>query len=112
MQRLIPLFKRSGVRVLFSGHEHNFQHSRCDGIDYFVTGAAGKLRRTPPDDFASAHTVTWATACHFLLVSVEGDRMRVRAIGDIETPDDQPLDIVRMDPSGESHTGPIEIYRN
>jgi hypothetical protein len=111
MQRLIPLFRRSGVRVLFSGHEHNFQHSRCDGIDYFVTGAAGKLRRTPPDDFESAHTVTWATACHFLLVRIEGDRMRVRAIGDIETPDDQPLDIVRMDPSGKPHTGPIEISR-
>ena len=28
MQRLIPLFERSGVKVMFSGHEHNFQHSR------------------------------------------------------------------------------------
>jgi len=44
MQRLIPLFERSGVKVMFSGHEHNFQHSHADGIDYFVTGAAGKLR--------------------------------------------------------------------
>ena len=51
MARLIPLFKRAGVEVMFSGHEHNFQHSHADGIDYFVTGAAGKFRGGAPDDF-------------------------------------------------------------
>ena len=44
MARLLPLFERSGVKVVFSGHEHNFQHSRTDGIDYFVSGGAGKVR--------------------------------------------------------------------
>jgi tartrate-resistant acid phosphatase type 5 len=111
MQRLMPLFARSGVKAMFSGHEHNFQHSHCDGIDYFVTGAAGKLRRTPPDDFSAAHTVSWATECHFLLVRIEGTRMRVRAIGDIETPEQEPTDITRFDPVGQPHVGPIEIVR-
>jgi len=111
MQRLIPLFERSGVKVMFSGHEHNFQHSHADGIDYFVTGAAGKLRRTPPDSFASAHTVTWATDCHFLLARIEGTRMVVRAIGDINTADEPPTDITRLDPEGNPHVGPIEIVR-
>ena len=111
MQRLIPLFERSGVKVMFSGHEHNFQHSHADGIDYFVTGAAGKLRRTPPDSFASAHTVTWATDCHFLLARIEGPRMVVRAIGDIDTADEPPTDITRLDPEGNPHVGPIEIVR-
>ena len=27
MQQLLPLFSRAGVRVVFSGHEHNFQHA-------------------------------------------------------------------------------------
>jgi tartrate-resistant acid phosphatase type 5 len=111
MQRLIPLFQRSGVKVMFSGHEHNFQHAHCDGIDYFVTGAAGKLRRTPPDGFAEAHTVSWATECHFLLARIEGTRMLVRAIGDIETPDLEPTDINRFDPAGNPQTGVIEIVR-
>ena len=26
--KLLPLFERSDVRVMFTGHEHNFQHSR------------------------------------------------------------------------------------
>ena len=39
MGPVIDLFERSGVRVSFSGHEHNFQHSHWKGIDYFVSGA-------------------------------------------------------------------------
>jgi hypothetical protein len=111
MQRLIPLFQRSGVRVMFSGHEHNFQHSRADGIDYFVTGAAGKLRRTPPDAFEAAHTVTWATDCHFLLATIEGRRMSVRAIGELADSDRTPADIERQDPDGTVHVGPIAVVR-
>ena len=111
MERLMPLFERSGVKVMFSGHEHNFQHSRADGIDYFVTGAAGKLRRTPPDRFAEAHTVSWATECHFLLATITGDTMRVRAIGEVDAAGRDPVDITRLDPRGQPHVGPMEIVR-
>jgi hypothetical protein len=111
MDRLILLWQRAGVRVMFSGHEHNFQHSRADGIDYFVTGAAGKSRRTPPDRFDDAHTVSWAPECHFLLATIEGNRMSVRAIGEIDNPDDVPMDITRLDPEGRPVAAPIEIRR-
>jgi hypothetical protein len=111
MQRLIPLFQRSGVRVVFSGHEHNFQHSYADGIEYFITGAAGKLRRTRPDAFDGAHTVSWATECHFLLAHIAGNRMTVRPLGEVERPDQEPADITRFDPGGQPHVGPIDIYR-
>jgi tartrate-resistant acid phosphatase type 5 len=109
MERLIPLFERSGVKVLFAGHEHNFQHSVANGMHFFITGAAGKLRRSPPDRFEEAHTETWATECHFLLARIEGSVMRVRAIGETETPDENPQDITRLDPLGRPHVGPIEI---
>ena len=58
MEALLPLFARAGVRVVLNGHEHNFQHSRHNGIDYFVTGAGSKLDRGAPDRFDEAHTVT------------------------------------------------------
>ena len=111
VERLVPLFQRSGVQAMFSGHEHNFQHSRADGIEYFVTGGAGKLRRTPPDNFAAAHTVSWATQCHFLLARIEGDQMLVRAIGELDTPNAPPIDLIRSDPQGAEVTGPIEVRR-
>ena len=56
IEHLVPLYRRSGVRLVLSGHEHNFQHSRADGIDYFVTGGGGKVRVGPSrEDGGGAH---------------------------------------------------------
>jgi tartrate-resistant acid phosphatase type 5 len=109
MQQLVPLFARSNVHVMFTGHEHNFQHSRTPGFDHFVTGAAGKLRRARPDGFADAHTVSWATECHFLLAHIEGTRMTVRAIAALDDPAGTPEEIARFDPGGKPISGPVEI---
>ncbi len=109
MAQLFPLFARSGVRAMFSGHEHNFQHSHADGIDYFVTGAAGRARKGTPTRFDAAHTTTWSSDCHFLLVRVDADRMTIRAIGEETDPGSPIRDIVRYDPQGEPVSGPIEL---
>jgi predicted phosphodiesterase len=43
---LEPLFVKYGVKVVFAGHEHFYQRIKPQmGITYFVTGAAGQLRR-------------------------------------------------------------------
>ena len=109
MQRLLPLFEQSGVRVMFAGHEHNFQHSRVDFLDHFVTGAAGKVRRTPPDRFLEAGTVSWATDCHFLLAKISGEQMTVLPIGALDDPKGTPAEIVRYTPLREAVTGTIKI---
>jgi tartrate-resistant acid phosphatase type 5 len=111
MARLFPLFDRAGVAVMFSGHEHNFQHSRANGIDYFVTGAAGKFRSATPDRFAEAHTQSWSNLCHFLLARIEGDRMLVRAIGELADAGAGLVDIARWTPDGAMLTSPIGIRR-
>ena len=82
LEHLVPLYKRAGVRMVLSGHEHNFQHSHADGIDYFVTGGGGKIRPGPPTRFAEAHTVKWASAVHFLLVRIDGLGAEVVPIGE------------------------------
>ena len=105
IEHLVPLYRRSGVRMVLSGHEHNFQHSRVDGIDYFVTGGGGKVRTGRPGGFTSASTRAWAPSAHFLLVRIEGTRAVVTAVGE----DGRPLPAV--DPSGEpvaAHTA-IEL---
>jgi len=89
LETLVPLYRRAGVRLVLSGHEHNFQHSRADGIDYFVTGGGGKVRTGTPREFEAAHTVAWAASCHFLLVKVKGDTAEVTPIGG----DGRPLDL-------------------
>ena len=72
---LTPLFKRAGAQIVLSGHEHNFQHSIVDGINYFITGAGSKVSLNAPGRFDEAVTVAWSSAAHFLLV--EGNRAQL-----------------------------------
>ncbi len=109
MDRLLPLFTRGGVRVVFSGHEHNFQHASFDGIDYFVTGAGSKVQKGRPDDFPGAHTVSWSNSAHFLLVTIDGGTMDVRAIG--EPVGGQIEDLPRWTIDNATTKGPIRVVR-
>jgi hypothetical protein len=107
MEEVISLFELGGVRACFSGHEHNFQHSRVNGIDYFVTGAGSKIRSGTPRRMEEAGTVSWAPLCHFLLVTIDGNLMTVRAIGEKIGP--ELSDIERFDRNGHLLSGPILV---
>ena len=109
MAPLLPLFARGGVRVVFSGHEHNFQHSSHDAIDYFVTGAGSKVRKGSPHAFAEAHTLTWSDGAHFLLVTIEGSTMRVEPIGELI--DGEVRSLPRFDRHGMPVADPIVVTR-
>jgi tartrate-resistant acid phosphatase type 5 len=101
IEHLVPLYRRAGVRLVLSGHEHNFQHAVQDGIHYFVTGAGGKVRHGTPSGFEEAGTVKWAAAAHFLLIRIAGTRAEVVPIGE----DGQPL--ATLTPAGtpvDAHT--------
>ncbi len=99
IRHMLPLFERSGVRAVFSGHEHNFQHSRAGGIDYFVTGAGGKVRLGEPSDFEEAHTDAWAAAGHFLVAELDAERMAVTAYAALG-PDGVLRELETFDPEG------------
>ena len=107
MEAVVDLFERGGVRACFSGHEHNFQHSYWNGINYFVSGAGSKIRSGTPGRMDEAHTVSWAPACHFLLVTIDGGTMTVRAIG--EDTGGELQDIERFDPAANRLSGPIAV---
>ncbi len=93
---LVPLFQRAGVRVAFAGHEHNFQLSRVEGIDYFLSGAGGKLREDPPEQFEEARTVAWSAQSHLLHVRIDGDTMTVTPYGG-QTADGRPHAMTALD---------------
>jgi Calcineurin-like phosphoesterase len=79
-------FVQNGVKVVFSGHEHNFQftgqNAETSGIEYVVSGAGGELR---PGDvrkkMMQANIVGWAAERHFLEVEIDGTVMRIHPIG-------------------------------
>lgn len=110
VERLVPLFEEAGVRLVLSGHEHNFQHSHVGGIDYVVSGAAGKLRTEPPTDFERAGTRAWAATGHLLLVDLDDERALVHPIAGVA--DDGTLEEIELQrPDGGRLSGPIEIPR-
>jgi hypothetical protein len=102
-------FAASGVKVVFSGHEHNFQFSDRDpataGIQYVISGAGGELR---PGDvrgkMAKAHIAGWEAERHFLSVEIDGEEMRITPIG--------PQGILEpVDPAGHKIAMPLKVKR-
>ena len=72
---LEPIFVKQGVNVVFSGHDHVYERLKPQkGIYYFVSGAAGQLRR-------GNMSPTHQTAAYFdedqsfMLVEVAGAEM-------------------------------------
>ncbi len=104
VERLVPLFREAGVQLVLSGHEHNFQHAVVDGIHYVVSGAAGKLRPEPPQQFEQAGTRAWAAAGHFLLAHVDSDYIVARPVADATL---EPIDVVN--PEGRPADAVIKI---
>ena len=82
LRHWVNLFAASGVKVVFNGHEHNFQVSEADeatnGIQFIVSGAGGELRTGDVrKKMKHAHIRAWAQENHFLVVEIDGKTMHV-----------------------------------
>lgn len=77
---LEPLFVRYGVNAVFSGHDHVYERIRPQqGIYYFVSGAAGQLRRG--DLQASRLTDKgYDLDLSFMLVEITDDTISIQAL--------------------------------
>ena len=71
---------RHHVDAVFSGHEHIYQRSELQhGIQYFVSGGAGSLRRG--DGTAAPYIArTYDGDFHFMLVEIEPRALHFQAI--------------------------------
>jgi len=77
---LEPLFVKYGVDVVFAGHEHFYQRIKPQqGITYFVSGAAGQLRRgdLKRADFTA---VGYDQDQSFMLIEIADKEMTFQAI--------------------------------
>lgn len=106
---LLDLFDRSGVRVAFSGHEHNFQCSRAGSTLFVLTGGAAKSRPERPSaqDMAKALTECWSAECHFLLVTIDGDKATIEPIAGIEG--GKPRYLSATTPAGQPFAVPLSV---
>lgn len=79
-EQVEPLFVQYGVDVVFAGHEHFYERIKPqNGINYFTSGGAAKLRRG--NLRKSAITAAGFDADHsFMLVEIAGDTMHFQTI--------------------------------
>jgi len=84
LRHWVEMFRKSGVRLVLSGHEHNFQYSDAsatDGILYVVSGSGGELRTGDVRrKMNSAHIAGWAASRQFLSIEIEGREAKIQPI--------------------------------
>ncbi|MFY9227119.1 MAG: metallophosphoesterase [Blastocatellia bacterium] len=102
--RLVDRIRNKGLRVMFSGHDHNFQYltkdrtkrakeddnnstSNQNTLHCFLTGGGAEPRSSEPRKSTKATLKYWGGTekGHFLVVTIDGNKMTVEAIDEDET---------------------------
>ena len=82
-KQLEPLFTRYGVSVAFSGHDHIYERTKPQqGIQYFVSGAGGKVRRGDIDKGSGLTAASFDDDNHFMVIEIDDSRARFQAISE------------------------------
>ncbi len=80
-QVIEPIFVQHGVKVVFSGHDHFYERMNLQkGVQYFVTGAAGALRRGGLLSNSTIKAESFDKDNHFMLIEQNEDEILFKAI--------------------------------
>jgi tartrate-resistant acid phosphatase type 5 len=106
LQHWMRLFQAVGVKVVFNGHEHNFQFSEVDdlsgGVRYVTSGAGGELRGGNATGGMRKNNIAgWTAQNHFLVVEIDGKTMRVTPLSW------EPVHVT--DPNGQTVPMPLTV---
>jgi hypothetical protein len=80
-RKLEPLFVKYGVQAVFSGHDHIYERTKpLQGVQYFVTGAGGAVRRGDVDMKSPFRAASFDEANHFMQVEIDERQISFQAI--------------------------------
>ncbi len=74
----VPLFAAARVPLVFSGHFHQYERLAAHGITYIVTGGGSSTLYAPGEWLPES--LRFARSTHFVLMELDGDRIRLKAI--------------------------------
>lgn len=78
---LHPRFIKYGVSVVFTGHDHVYERIKPQGgIQYFVTGSGGQLRKGDLKKGSPLTAAGFDTDMAFMLVEFTGDEMHFQTV--------------------------------
>jgi calcineurin-like phosphoesterase family protein len=82
-KQLEPIFTHYGVNVGFSGHDHIYERTTPQqGIQYFVSGAGGKVRRGDIDKGSGFSAASFDEDNHFMVIELEEKQVSFQAISE------------------------------
>jgi len=80
---LEPLFTRYHVQVVFAGHDHVYERTKPqNGIQYFITGAGGKMRRGDIDMRSPLRAASYDLDNSFMLIEVDEKELTFKSISE------------------------------
>ncbi|HEX7330151.1 MAG TPA: metallophosphoesterase [Pyrinomonadaceae bacterium] len=76
-----PLLTQYKVNVVFAGHDHIYERVKPQhGVQHFVTGAGGKLRRGDMDKKSTITAAGYDKDNHFMLIELDDKELKFKAI--------------------------------
>ena len=82
-KRLEPLFTRYRVNLALSGHDHIYERTKPQqGIQYFVSGAGGKVRRGDVDRGSGLSAASFDDDNHFMVIELDDNQVSFEAISE------------------------------
>lgn len=80
-EQVEPLFTKYGVDAVFTGHEHFYERIKPQqGITYFISGSAAKLRRGNLEEDSTLTAKGYDQGYTFMIVEIAGDEMHFQTI--------------------------------
>ena len=80
---LEPLFMRYHVQVVFAGHDHVYERTKLQkGIQHFITGAGGKMRRGDIDMKSPFRAASYDEDNSFMIVEIDETEMAFKSISE------------------------------
>lgn len=85
-RKIEPLLTQYKVNVVFAGHDHIYERVKPQhGVQHFVTGAGGKLRRGGMDKESTITAAGYDKDNHFMLIELDDRELNFKAISETGT---------------------------
>ncbi len=85
VENLEPLFEQYGVHAYFCGHDHDLEHVKRKGVNYFVVGSGASIRPTDPAQAVLIGSDFAASELGFAAITISSGEMIVDYISATET---------------------------
>ena len=80
---LEPLFTRYHLQVVLAGHDHVYERTKPQkGIQHFITGAGGKMRRGDIDMKSQIRAASYDQDNSFMVVEIDENEMAFKSISE------------------------------